>query len=52
MAALIARLYGLLFGCRHSRVGRPITLGGRTYQRCLECGAAVAWPRKGASWSA
>jgi hypothetical protein len=38
-AALLARSFGRLFGCRHSDMGRPVTLGGETYCVCLDCGA-------------
>jgi hypothetical protein len=42
---MVARMFSLLFGCRHRRVTRPITpaRGSRTqpagaYVACLECG--------------
>ena len=27
-----------LFGCRHSRMSRPVTTGSLTYQYCASCG--------------
>lgn len=34
----VARLLGAVIGCRHRRLGRPITREGRTYRVCLSCG--------------
>ena len=38
-AALLASLLVRLFGCPHTHMGLPITLGGETYCACLDCGA-------------
>jgi hypothetical protein len=44
---MVFRLFGLLFGCRHKRVTRPITpvhkhvakgKSGNAYVACLDCG--------------
>jgi len=31
----------ILFGCTHSRVTRPFTLGQETYEVCLDCGKQI-----------
>ncbi len=31
-------LFSRLFGCRHSRMSRPVTTGSLTYQYCAACG--------------
>ena len=31
-------LFSRLFGCRHSRMSRPVTTGSLTYQYCASCG--------------
>jgi len=31
----------ILFGCTHSRVTRPFTLGEETYEVCLDCGKQI-----------
>ncbi len=31
----------ILFGCTHSRVTRPFTLGDETYEVCLDCGKQI-----------
>lgn len=28
-----------LFGCRHKRISRPLTIGNTSYRACLQCGA-------------
>lgn len=33
-----SKLLVFLFGCRHRRMGRPITREGHTYRACLSCG--------------
>lgn len=38
LGGAVARLLGSVFGCRHRRLGRPITREGRTYRVCLSCG--------------
>jgi|KBSSwiStaDraftv2_1062776.scaffolds.fasta_scaffold1225869_2 hypothetical protein len=42
---MVARMFSLLFGCRHRRLTRPITPArkpgapaGGTYVACLDCG--------------
>ena len=37
-----------LFGCLHTHVTFPITLGERTYQACLHCGEHL--PFDPAAW--
>jgi hypothetical protein len=27
-----------LFGCHHPHMGMPVTIGGRTYRVCSDCG--------------
>ena len=39
LSALLMRFYMWLFGCWHTDMGRPITVGGETYRVCLDCGA-------------
>jgi len=31
----------ILFGCTHSRLTRPFTLGQETYEVCLDCGKQI-----------
>jgi hypothetical protein len=31
----------ILFGCTHSRLTRPFTLGQETYEVCLDCGKRI-----------
>lgn len=31
----------ILFGCTHSRLTRPFTLGHETYEVCLDCGKQI-----------
>ena len=39
LGGAFTRIAGLLLGgCRHRRMGRPITCEGRTYRVCLSCG--------------
>ncbi len=35
-----------LFGCRHKRLGRPMTLSRESYLPCLECGARKRFDAK------
>ena len=35
----LSELCSRVFGCRHSRMSRAFTLGGRTYQVCCDCGS-------------
>ena len=56
LAALLASQLIQLFGCRHMRVGRPVTLNGETYRACLDCGArrrfdVVGWHSYGPYYS-
>ena len=32
-----------LFGCPHTHQSWPFTLGGKTYQCCLDCGKELAF---------
>jgi hypothetical protein len=53
LAALFARFFVRLFGCRHVRMSRPVTLNGETYRACLACGArrrfdTSGWRTRGA----
>jgi hypothetical protein len=38
LGGAVAWLMGLVFGCRHRRMGLPVTREGRTYRVCLCCG--------------
>ena len=38
LSGLFERLMARVFGCRHHRLGLPITREGRTYRVCLSCG--------------
>lgn len=40
---MLQRLVNLLMGCRHENMSWPITLSGRTYRTCLECGYQRRW---------
>lgn len=31
----------IVFGCNHTRVTRPFTLGEETYEVCLDCGKQI-----------
>jgi hypothetical protein len=33
----------MIFGCKHRELSRLVTLQGRTYQACLECGAELEY---------
>ena len=49
LAVLLVRLLVRLFGCPHTSMGLPITLGGETYCACLDCGARRRFDTN--SWS-
>ena len=49
LTALLAILLVRLFGCPHTNIGLPITLGGETYCACLDCGARRRFDTN--SWS-
>ena len=49
LTALLASLLVRLFGCPHTNMGLPITLGGETYCACLDCGARRRFDTN--SWS-
>lgn len=36
---LLEHFFEWLFGCQHLKMGLPVTMGGQTYQACLDCGA-------------
>lgn len=38
LSGAFARLLGSVIGCRHRRMGLPITREGRTYRVCIGCG--------------
>ena len=46
-AARLASALVRLVSCRHSDMGRPVTLGGETYRACLDCGARRSFDTKG-----
>jgi hypothetical protein len=43
--ALLRALFGSLFGCRHSRIGTPVTLPGSSLATvlCRDCGARLTY---------
>ena len=48
LAVLLAHLLlRRLFGCWHTHMGRPVTLGGETYRACLRCGAQRRFDTEG-----
>lgn len=49
LPAFLASLLVRLFGCPHTNMGLPITLGGETYCACLDCGARRRFDTN--SWS-
>ena len=49
LTALLASLLVRLFGCPHTKMGLPVTLGGETYCACLDCGARRRFDTN--SWS-
>lgn len=36
----------ILFGCSHSRLTRPFTIGSQTYEVCLDCGKQIYYSAK------
>ena len=52
LTVLLASLLVRLFGCPHTNMSLPITLGGETYCACLNCGArrrfdTISWIMRG-----
>ncbi|MFP5230054.1 MAG: hypothetical protein ACLGXA_20750 [Acidobacteriota bacterium] len=41
LQAVLSFFSQILFGCTHSRVTRPFTLGSETYEVCLDCGKQI-----------
>jgi hypothetical protein len=41
LQAVLSFFSEILFGCSHSRVTRPFTLGEETYEVCLDCGKQI-----------
>lgn len=41
LRAVLSFFSEIVFGCSHSRVTRPFTLGDKTYKVCLECGKQI-----------
>ena len=41
LRAVVSFFTEILFGCSHSRVTRPFTLGDETYKVCLDCGKQI-----------
>lgn len=41
LRAVVSFFMEILFGCNHSRLTRPFTLGEETYKVCLECGKQI-----------
>lgn len=39
--AVLSFFAEILFGCSHSRLTRPFTLGEETYEVCLDCGKQI-----------
>lgn len=36
----------ILFGCSHTKLTRPFTLGDQTYEVCLDCGKQIYYSAK------
>ena len=34
----VAKIYDIIFGCRHNNLSRAFTIGGETYLVCCLCG--------------
>ena len=41
LRAVLSFFMEILFGCSHSRLSRPFTLHGETYEVCLDCGKQI-----------
>lgn len=41
LRAVLSFFSEILFGCSHSRLTRPFTLGEETYKVCLDCGKQI-----------
>lgn len=41
LRAVLSFFSEILFGCSHSRLTRPFTLGEETYEVCLDCGKQI-----------
>lgn len=41
LRAVLSFFSEILFGCTHTRVTRPFTLGEETYEVCLDCGKQI-----------
>ena len=42
----LAKLYDIIFGCRHSSLSRVFTIGGETYIVCWVCGTKLPYSLK------
>jgi hypothetical protein len=49
MGALVELILNFFFRCRHKHCTFPLTVGGRTYRVCLDCGREFDydWMRMG-----
>jgi hypothetical protein len=41
LRAIVSFFSEILFGCSHSRLTRPFTINGDTYEVCLDCGRQI-----------
>jgi hypothetical protein len=41
LRAIVSFFSEILFGCSHSRLTRPFTINGETYEVCLDCGRQI-----------
>jgi hypothetical protein len=46
LRAIVSFFAEILFGCTHTRVTRPFTLGDETYKVCLDCGKQIYYSAK------
>jgi hypothetical protein len=37
------KIFGFLFGCRHSELSRVFTIGGQSYCVCWTCGSRLSY---------
>jgi hypothetical protein len=46
LRAVLEFFSSILFGCSHSRLTRPFTIGSQTYEVCLDCGKQIYYSAK------
>lgn len=46
LRAVISFFAEILFGCSHTKVTRPFTISGETYEVCLSCGKQIYYSAK------